>query len=152
DQARFTFAYMRHFANEDHTLLWYAARDLGHGHLYQSSFYGESYFTIFDAVPIEFFRRIGMTLSTAGVLSGVLLAVTGWPLLAWAAWRRGHRVLSAVALAFPIVVTFEYLIASEKPSGAGVGMLFSMGAVAFLVAAPNRRRNIVALALLGSLG
>ncbi len=152
DQARFTFAYMRHFANEDHTLLWYAARDLGHGHLYQSSFYGESYFTIFDAVPIEFFRRMGMTLSSAGVLSGVLLAVTGWPLLAWAAWRRGHRVLSAAALAFPIVVTFEFLIASEKPSGAGVGMLFSMGAVAFLVTAPNRRRNVVALALLGSLG
>jgi hypothetical protein len=152
DQAHFTFAYMRHFANEDHTLLWYAARDLGHWHLYQSSFYGESYFTIFDAVPIEFFRRLGMTLPTAGVLSGALLAVAGWPLLAWAAWRRGHRVLSAAALAFPLVVTFEFLIASEKPSGAGVGMLFSMGGVALLVASPNRLRNVVAFTLLGSLG
>jgi hypothetical protein len=152
DQARFTFAYMRHFANEDHTLLWYAARDLGHGHLYQSSFYGESYFTIFDAVPIEFFRRLGVTLPTAGVLSGVLLAVSGWPLLALAAWRRGHRVLSAAALAFPLVVTFEFLVASEKPSGAGVGMLFSMGAVALLVVAPDRFRNVVGFTLLGSLG
>ncbi len=152
DRARFTFAYLRHWANEDHTLLWYTARDLGHGHLYQSSFYGESYFTVFDSAPIELFHRVGMTLPTAGVLAAVLLAVAGWPLLAFGAWKRGHRVLSVAALALPLVLTFEFLIASEKPSGAGTGTLLSMGAVALLVASPERARNVVAFALLGSLG
>jgi len=152
DQSRFTFAYMRHWVNEDHTLLWYAARDLGHGHVYQSSFYGESYFTVFDAIPAEVLRRLGMTLATATVVSGAFLAVIGWPMLAVAAWRRGHRALATAALALPLVLTFEFLVASEKPSGGGMGMLFSMGAVALLVASPTRRANVVAFALLGALG
>jgi hypothetical protein len=152
DQTRLTLGYARHWVNEDNTLLWYAARDLGRGRFMQPTFYGESYFTVFDAFPAELMRRAGVSLATAMALGEAALNIGGWPLLALAAYRRGHRVMAAAALAVPLVLPFEFLIASEKGSGAGAGVFLAMAGAAVLIAAPRRPANVGLFFALGSLG
>jgi hypothetical protein len=73
DRARLTLSYARHWVNEDHTLLWYAARDLGHGRVMQPTFYGESYYTVYESAPAEIARRVGVSLGTGVALATACL-------------------------------------------------------------------------------
>jgi len=152
DQTRLTLGYARHWVNEDHTLLWYAGRDLGRGRFMQPTFYGESYFTVFDALPAELLRRAGVGIAGAMAVGEAILNIGGWPLLAFAAFRRGHRVMAAAALAVPMILTFEFLVASEKGSGGGAGVFLAMAGVAILISSPRRPANVGLFFALGSLG
>ena len=97
-------------------------------------------------------RRAGVGLATGMAVGEAILNIGGWPLLAFAAYRRGHRVVAAAAVAAPLVLTFEFLVASEKGSGGGAGVFLAMVAVAVLIAAPHRAVNVGVFFALGSLG
>src|SRR5260370_24236198 len=107
--------------NEDHGRLGLGGRDLGLLRFYQPNFYGQSYFTMFSAIPTEVLRRLGAALPTAGAASSALLAVGSWLLLGGAAWRRGHRVVAVLAVAAPVVLSTDSLLAASSAGGPGAG-------------------------------
>lgn len=151
DQARFVLDYMRQWVNEDHTILWYAARDLGAWQFPQPGYYGAAYFSVFEAWPAAVLRDLGVGLSTGVPLSTAALTIGGWVLLAVGAWKR-HKVLSLLALAFPLVVSFEFLVSLESPGGRGAGVFLTMAGVALLVRNPDGRVGLIGFTLLGTLG
>jgi hypothetical protein len=144
--------YMRYYINEDHTLSWYAARDLGQFEFRQPTLYGQNYFTVFEAVPSILFRHLGFDTATSVTLAVMLCISVGWLLLAGAAWVRGHFVLATLALVFPLVVSFEYLIAAESPSGRAAGAFLATAATAALVVNPRGIGHVTVFAVLGGLG
>ncbi|HEX5096522.1 MAG TPA: hypothetical protein VFX21_10930 [Acidimicrobiia bacterium] len=150
--AHLVLAYMRHWLNEDHTILWFAARDLGHLTFPQPSYYGAAYFSVFEAAPAEALRRAGVPLGTAVFVSTATLMTIGWVWFALVAWRRGRFAMAAAALAVPVVITTEFLVSADSPGGRGAGTFCAMTGVAILLFAPARPVPIALFALLGGLG
>jgi hypothetical protein len=146
------FAYMRHWLNEDHTILWFAARDLGHLTFPQPSYYGAAYFSVFEAGPAEILRRLGVPLDTAVFVSTAVLMTVGWLWFALVAWRRDRLALAAAALAAPVVISTEFLVSANSPGGRGAGTFCAMTGVAIVLLAPTRPLPIAAFALLGGIG
>jgi hypothetical protein len=152
DQAHLVLAHSRHWANEDHTLLWLGARDLGSFRFFQPNFYGQSYFTMFGAVPTEILRRLGVALPTAGAASSALLAVGSWVLLGAAAWRRGHRVVAVLAIGAPVVLSSDSLLAASSAGGRDAGSFLACAGTALLLWSPRSRRHVLAFTLIAGLG
>jgi hypothetical protein len=149
DQARIISSFSRYWANEDDTILWYAARELGRWHLHQPNFYGQTYGTVFAAVGIVATRAFAVR-PNAGLMMGIAaFMVGGWIVLAGGAWIRGHRLLGLLALALPVVLSNEYASWLPIQSRAPGSFVACLGA-ALLVAWPDRRRaQLVAWVLLG---
>jgi hypothetical protein len=152
DQAHLLLGHSRHWMNEDHALLWLGGHDLLSGHFYQPNFYGQSYFTMFGAIPTEVFRRLGVALPTAGALSSALLAVGSWLLLAAAAWRRGHRVVALLALAAPAVLSTDSLLAASSAGGRDAGSFLACAGTAVLLWSPRSARHVGVFTLVAGLG
>jgi hypothetical protein len=152
DQAHLILAHSSRWANEDHALLWLGARDLGSFRFYQPNFYGQSYFTMFGAIPTELFRRAGVDLPTAGASSSVLLAISSWLVLGAAAWRRGHRVVALLAVAAPILLSTDSLLAASSAGGRDAGSFMACVGVAILLWSPRSARHVALFAAIAGLG
>lgn len=152
DQAHLILAHARRWANEDHTLLWLGARDLGSFRFYQPNFYGQSYFTMFGAIPTELLRRVGVSLATAGASSSALLAISSWLVLGAAAWRRGHRVVGLLAVCAPIVLSTDSLLAASSAGGRDAGSFMACVGVAILLWSPRSARHVALFVAIAGLG
>lgn len=152
DQAHLVLDHSRRWANEDHTLLWLGARDLGSFRFYQPNFYGQSYFTMFGAIPTEVLRRLGVGLATAGASSSALLAISSWLVLGAAAWRRGHRVVGLLAVAAPVVLSTDSLLAASSAGGRDAGSFMACLGVAILIWSPRSARHVGLFAAIAGLG
>src|SRR4051812_19796150 len=73
-----------HLVNEDTSLLWVAAQDWVHRRVGQPNFYGQSYGSTLEGIPIAFLHALRVSYWTA--TSAVLAAIEwlGWAVLAWA--------------------------------------------------------------------
>ncbi len=137
-------------ANEDTSIIWVAARDLLSGHLRQPNYYGQSYGSTLEAVPIGVVHALGASWGPA--TSFVLAAVewAGWALLAWAAWRRGRRIVAALAVATPVLLTAYHTVYVTIELQAPGPRLLVIAAAALLIAASTRPVALaVAVLLLG---
>src|SRR5712691_4902361 len=85
EHARLARLVARTATNGDVTLLWYTAREWGAFHPRQPNFYGQTYGSNIEAVPMELLRRLGASPWSATTLVWAGLAVLGWLLLAVAA-------------------------------------------------------------------
>jgi hypothetical protein len=152
DQIHLVLSHSRHWMNEDHALMWIGARDLGSGHFYQPNYYGQSYFTMLGGVPIEVLRRLGAALPTAAALSSALLAVGSWLLLGAAAWRRGHRFVAVLAVAAPVVLSTDSLLAASSAGGRDAGSFLACAGTAVLLWSPRSARHVGLFTLVAGLG
>jgi hypothetical protein len=152
DQAHLILAHSSRWVNEDHTLLWLGARDLGSFRFYQPNFYGQSYFTMLGAIPTELFRRAGVDLPTAGASSSALLAISSWLVLGAAVWRRGHRVVGLLAVCAPIVLSTDSLLAASSAGGRDAGSFMACVGVAILLWSPRSARHVALFAAVAGLG
>ncbi len=125
------FGHHRHVANEDHTLFWAAARDIGRLDFFQPHVYGQSYGVMIEAAPTEILRWVGVTLPTALPLVTAAFMVGCWLVLAVAAGRR-RPLLALTALAAPVVISTAFLVGAQMPSRTGGMFMATVGAAALL--------------------
>lgn len=152
DQTHLILAHSSHWVNEDHALLWDAGRDLGSLHLYQPNFYGQSYFTVFGALPGEIMRSLGVGIATAGASSSALLAILSWLVLGAAAWRRGRRVVGLLAVAAPVLLSTDSLLAASSAGGRDAGSFLACVGVAVLLWSPRSARHVALFVAIAGLG
>jgi hypothetical protein len=118
DQLRVVLSFGRYHVDEDQTLLWYAGRELLSARLYEPNFYGQTYNTVFEALPGALIQHIShLSWSTSMPLGTALLAASAWIMLAAGAFRRGQPIAALVALAAPLVMRSQYLLLFDAPRG-----------------------------------
>lgn len=141
-----------HLANEDTSIIWVAARDFMSGLFRQPNYYGQSYGSTIEAVPIGIAHALGAAWgpATAYVLGGVEFA--GWALLAWSAWRRGRRVLAALAVATPVLLAAYHTIYVTIELQAPGPRFLVIAAAALLIALPTRLPALALAVLLFGVG
>jgi hypothetical protein len=144
DQSRLIYSVTRTITSVDQTTHWYAAREWGRLRPRQLNFYGQSYGSNLEAVPLEALRRFGIQLSTGSAIVWAVLGMAGWFVLAWVAWRRRKPVLAAAALACPLVLSAFHSFFIQT-LGSSVPRLGAVGGAAILMLQP-RRTVLVALA------
>ncbi|MGH9038870.1 MAG: hypothetical protein ACRDZ3_01430 [Acidimicrobiia bacterium] len=125
------FGHHRYVANEDHTLFWAAARDIGRLDFFQPHVYGQSYGVIIEAAPTEILRWVGVSLPTALPLVTAAFMVGCWLVLAVTAGRR-RPLLALTALAAPVVISTAFLVGAQMPSRTGGMFIATVGAAALL--------------------
>jgi hypothetical protein len=138
--------------NEDGSLLWVAAREWVKGRIHQPNFYGQSYGSTLEAIPIAVLHSLRITYwtSTALVLAGI--EWLSWAALASAAWYRRHRVLAIVAIATPVILgAYHAIFVTMVPDAPGPRLAVVLGA-ALLIALPTSERILSVAVLLLALG
>jgi hypothetical protein len=151
DQGRVVMSFARHWANEDHTLMWYASREILGGRWHQPQFYGQAYSTIFAAAPAAALSLLRVRYSTGVQLSGAFLMTACWLVLALGAWLRGHRLVALVGLATPVVLSSDYGVWGSMQARAPGSLAAAVG-VALLLAWPRSGLALFGFSLLGALG
>lgn len=137
-QAVLLIGWFRLETNEDFTLLWAAARSWGGLQMRQPNFWGQSYGTTFEAIPVEVLRAVGVGPGLGLPLVIAVAHVASWWIPATVAWRRGRRVLACLAFGAPVLLTTEYVIAASVYSVI-VGRVLAACAAALILAWPSRR-------------
>lgn len=138
EHARLARMVARTVTNGDTTLLWYTAREWGAFHPRQPNFYGQSYGSSIEGVPMELLRRLGAPPWSATTLVWGGLAVLGWLLLALAAWRTSHRVLATLAVTAPALLGAYYtFVVTTVAEHQGAHFLVVAG-VAVVIMRPRR--------------
>jgi hypothetical protein len=151
DQLRALLGYGRVATNEDQTLLWFAGRELLALHVHEPNFYGQSYNTVFEALPGQLLHVLGLSLALATPLGTMLLASACWLVLAGVALRRGHQLAAAAALALPVCLGVPYLLLFDAPRGVLSGDLAGALAVAAALAIRRPRWRLAVLLAVGGL-
>jgi hypothetical protein len=141
-----------HLVNEDTSLLWVAARDWAHGRIPQPNFYGQSYGSTLESIPIALLHAVRVPYWTATPLVLAAIEWFGWVVLAIAALRRRRRVMAAAALAMPIVLSGYHGVYATLVPDAPLPRLLVVSGVAILVARPERDVTLAGAALLLGLG
>lgn len=136
DQAHLVFGHHRYVANEDHTLFWAAARDVGRLDFFQPHVYGQSYGVLLEAAPTEILRWVGVSLPTALPLVTAAFMVGCWLVLAVTAGRR-RPLLALTALAAPVVISTVFLVGAQMPSRTR-GMFVATAGAAVLLRSRGR--------------
>jgi hypothetical protein len=150
EHARLARMVARAVTNGDTTLLWYTAREWGAFHPRQPNFYGQSYGSSIEAVPMELVRRLGAPPWSATTLVWGGLAVLGWLLLALAAWRTAHRVLAALAVTAPALLGAYYtFVVTTVAEHQGAHFLVVAGAAVLIMRSRRVGVEATGLSLLG---
>jgi hypothetical protein len=138
--------------NEDTSIIWFAAREWMRGLAHQPNYYGQSYGSTIEGIPIGLVHALHVSygVSTAVVLGAIELA--GWAMLAWAAWRRSHRVIALLAMAAPVVIGAYHLVYVTIELQAPAPRLLVIAACALLIGLPLRRVALAAAVLLLGVG
>jgi hypothetical protein len=139
-------------ANWDTTMLWVAARDWLHGQIHQPNYWGQSYGSTLEAIPIGLAHLVGVTYWTSTTLTFSVIELLGWACLAWAAWRRGHRVVAGLALAMPVLLSAYHLAFVGWVPDSPFPRLFVIAGCSLLIADPMRTKFLLFGVLLIGLG
>ena len=136
------------YLNEDHALLWMAAKDWARLDIREPTFYGQSYGVTFEAIPTAILHAFGVPYPIALPAALAGMALLAWWLLAWAAARRGMYFAALLAVGGPVLVNFEHWIVVEV-IGTGVGRLLAAACAALVLGWPSTRRNVALAVALG---
>jgi hypothetical protein len=138
--------------NEDTSLLWVGARDWAHLGVGQPNFYGQSYGSTLESIPIALMHALHVPYWTATPFVLASIEWLGWVLLALAAWRRGRRTMAVVAVAIPVVLSAYHTFYAAAIPDAPLPRLLVIAGVALLVADPKRRLSLALVATLLGVG
>ncbi len=138
--------------NEDTSLLWVGARDWAHGRVGQPNFYGQSYGSTLESIPIALLHALRVPYWTGTPFVLATIEWLGWVLLAVAAWRRGRRVMAVVAMAIPVVLSAYHTVYAAMIPDAPLPRLLVIAGVALLVSDPKRRLSLAFVAMLLGVG
>ncbi|MDQ1458292.1 MAG: hypothetical protein QOH28_3912 [Actinomycetota bacterium] len=138
--------------NEDTSLLWVGARDWAHGRVGQPNFYGQSYGSMLESIPIALLHALRVPYWTGTPFVLAMIEWLGWVLLAVAAWRRGRRVMAVVAVAIPVVLSAYHTVYAAMIPDAPLPRLLVIAGVALLVSDPKRRLSLAFVAMLLGVG
>lgn len=127
------------FVSDDWALLWAAAESWGRLQPEQPNFWGQTYGSTLESIPTQMLHALGVgyPLALPIVLGAAHLA--SWWVPAAAAWRRGHRVLAAVAVAMPALLSTEYVVAASV-YGTAAGRFLGGVMLAVVILFPDRIR------------
>ncbi len=127
------------YVSDDWALLWAAAESWGRLQPQQPNFWGQTYGSTLESIPTELLHALGVgyPMALPVVLTAAHLA--SWWMPAAAAWRRGHRLLAAVAVAMPALLTTEYVVAASV-YGTAAGRFLGGIVVAVVILYPDRIR------------
>ena len=144
-QARILHSISSKITGEDQTLLWFAGHELAHLRPHTPNFYGQTYNTVFEALPGQLLTMMGMPLSLASPLGTTAIATLCWASLAWASYRQRQYLSAALALCLPLLLSTQYLILFDAPRGVLSGDLLSALTVvaAITLRNPNTRLGVV---------
>lgn len=144
-QAEILHSVSSKITDEDQTLLWFAGHELAHLRLHTPNFYGQTYNTVFEALPGQLLTMMGMPLSLASPLGTTAIATLCWAVLAWASYRQRQYLSAALALCLPFLLSTEYLILFDAPRGVLAGDLLSALTVvtAITLRKPHARLGVV---------
>lgn len=136
--------------NEDQTLFWYMAREVGRFRIRGPNPYGQSYGSTLEAWLVELLRLIGVRLSTATVLALIALYLAGWYSLMVAAWKRSHPLLAAAAAAAPILLSaYHTVYVTTVLTYPAARCMAVAGGACLMLPRPSDRVAAVAWSLLG---
>lgn len=136
-------------ANEDTSLLWVAARDWASGHIRQPNFYGQSYGSTFESIPIVLVHAMHVSYWTSTALVLATIEWVAWAFLAWAAWRRGHRLIGALAFAMPVVLSaYHAVYVTMVPDAPAPRLLVVVGCALLIMMPTSDRLCALAIALI----
>jgi hypothetical protein len=137
------------WTDEDQTLLWFAARDLGTGHLREPYFFGQPYGSWLEALVAVPLRWVGVPFRLALPIAGSMVGTLPWLLFAAVAgWARRAPWLATAILAAGTLMAVEGSIVTTMPRGLLPGIALGCVAVCLAVTWPS---SAVALAGFGFL-
>lgn len=138
------------YVNEDHTLLWLAARDWARLDVRDPTFYGQAYGVTLEAIPTGVLHAFGIPYEWALPLTLAGLAILAWWLLAWAALRRGMKLAALCAAGAPLLVNLDHWVVVQV-IGTGIGRFMAAACAALVLGWPSTPRKVaIATALGGS--
>src|SRR5437763_380972 len=140
----------RTVTNDDATLLWYSAQEWASRQVRQPGFYGQSYGSTLEGLPLDALGRLGLDFWIGLPVVMGLFGIVGWSLLSLAAWRRSHRVLAAAALAAPVFLSGYYaFFVTTVPTWTAPRFLAIAGVALLNMPRLPRPLEALAFALLG---
>jgi hypothetical protein len=151
DQLRTLLSFGRSHTDQDQTILWYAARELLSGKVYEPNFFGQRYNTTLEAIPGALLHRAGLPWGTALPLATTLLVTSAWVLLAATAYRRGQPLAALLALAAPLVMRVQYVLLFDAPRGVLAGDCAAALAMAIGLASRRYQVRLCTLVAIGGL-
>ncbi|MDO8389296.1 MAG: hypothetical protein Q7V57_02325 [Actinomycetota bacterium] len=141
------FRWLAHYANEDQTLLWAAARDWGHVRPRQPNFWGQDYSTTFEAIPAALFHGLGLSYGSALTLAVLLLNLAAWFALGFAAWRLGRPMLAVLAFGAIAAMSVDHAVLTIGYNTAAPRALLAVAAATLLLVGRHRWLVVGALSL-----
>lgn len=138
--------------NEDTSIIWFAAREWMKGRIHQPNYYGQSYGSTLEAIPIGLVHAMHVSYGTATAAVLAAIEIAGWAVLAWASWRRGHRLVALLAVAAPVIVGAYHLVYVSIELQAPGPRLLVIVAAALLIAFPSRLLALGSAVLLLGIG
>ncbi len=125
-------------ANEDTSIVWVAARDWMARRFRQPNYYGQSYGSTLEAIPIGVLHALGASYGFATSVVAATLEFAAWAALAWAAWHRGRRVMAALAFGIPLALAAYHTVYVTIELQVPGPRLLVVVACALLIAFPTR--------------
>jgi len=138
--------------NEDTSIIWFAAREWMKGRIHQPNYYGQSYGSTLEAIPIGLVHAMHVSYGTATAAVLAAIEIAGWAVLAWASWRRGHRLVALLAMAAPVIAGAYHLVYVTIELQAPGPRLLVIVATALLIAFPSRLLALASAVLLLGIG
>lgn len=150
EQIRLSWFIGRTVTNDDATLLWYAAQEWGAHQVRQPGFYGQSYGSTLEGIPLDALGRMGVDPWVGLPIVMGVLAVGGWLLLAVAAWQRSHRTLAGAAVAAPVLLSaYHGFFVTTVPAWTAPRFLAVAGVAVLIMPRLPKAGEALAVTLLG---
>ncbi len=131
------------FVSDDWALLWAAAESWGRLAPEQPNFWGQAYGSTLESIPTQMLHAVGIGYPLALPITLTAAHLASWWIPAVAAWRRGHRFLTALAVAMPALLSTEYVVAASV-YGTATGRFVGGIVLALVILFPDRVRWVAA--------
>ncbi len=115
DSARILHSFSFRFTDGNQTVYWFAAQEFLHLHFREPFFYGQSYFSLFDALPTAVLEAAGLPPDVALPVAVEAMGLGSWLILAGVAWRRQRHTVALLAAGGPLLLTVPYGMLLAQP-------------------------------------
>lgn len=130
-------SWFRDLVSDDWALLWAAAESWGRWRPEQPNFWGQAYGSTLESIPTQMLHAVGVGYPLALPIVLTTAHLASWWIPAAAAWRRGNRLLAALAVAMPALLSTEYVVAASV-YGTAAGRFIGGIVLALVILFPER--------------
>lgn len=136
-QAWLIAGWFRDLVSDDWALLWAAAESWGRWRPEQPNFWGQAYGSTLESIPTQVLHAVGVGYPLALPIVLTTAHLASWWIPAAAAWRCGNRLLAALAVAMPALLSTEYVVAASV-YGTAAGRFIGGVVLALVILVPDR--------------